>query len=159
MTNLAHKQLEMWNFQRLPAKAADEEALPFKMIHSLSHELGLRVFGYPESTHACWNDCRNSIRRTGLQYCLLLSALLANCSHGPYSGGKNRQTLEEAAEDLQDMHGDSFHILVDEMMADMRCDPDDPRLPKSPAELPGLPCVKNLPPYAGSSIFMESEGQ
>ena len=141
------------------SQAADEETLPFKMVHCLGHELGLRVYGYPESTHSSWNDCRNALRRSGLQYCLLLSGLLANCSHGPYGGGKNRQTLEEAAEDLQGMSAESFDILLDEMTNDMRCDHLDSRLPRSASDIATLPAIQNLPAYAGPSVSGTSNNQ
>ena len=124
------------------SQAADEETLPFKMVHCLGHELGLRVYGYPESTHSSWNDCRNALRRSGLQYCLLLSGLLANCSHGPYG-----------------MSAESFDILLDEMMNDMRCDHLDSRLPRSASDIATLPAIQNLPAYAGPSVSGTSNNQ
>ena len=138
----------------LCAQAADEEALPFKMCYALSHELHLRLFIFPESTHCLWNNVRNSIRRTGLQHCLLLASILSNAAHGPFTGGRNFQTLQESAEDLASMGRDDFNALVDGMMQDRQCQADDENIPQTAADIVNLPAVRNLPPFVVSSAFL-----
>ena len=129
-------------------KASDEEALPFKMAFVLSHELGLRLFIEPEACHSQYNDCRNSLRRCGLQHTLLLSATMSNAAHGPFAGGRNKWTLDEAAESLTRMSTNDFADLVDLMAEDLGCDPEDTELlPESPADIPLHRSLKNLPPF------------
>ena len=133
----------------IASQVADEEALPFKTLHCLAYELGLRVVASPESTHSVWNDCRNSVRRAGLQHCMLLASTLANVLHGPFKGGKNFQSFGEAAEDLaRTITPDQFADLQDQMCADLRVDPNESELiPESASAIPDLQCVKNLPPF------------
>ena len=129
-------------------QAADEETLPFKTLHCLSHELGLRLYAYPESTHSSWNDCKNGIRRAGKQYVILLATVLANASHGPYGGGKTHQTIIEAATDLAlNMDASTFQALLEDLALDMQIEAGSELLPRSAAELPDLPAIRNLPPY------------
>lgn len=133
------------------SQAADEETLPFKTLFVLGHEpgLGLRLFVQPESCHSQWNDVRNGIRRCGLQHTLLLSAVLCNCAHGPFSGAKNSWSLMEAAENLATtMPAETFDRVVEQMMEDLQLDDEDSEsLPQQPADLPNLPALKNLPPF------------
>ena len=75
-------------------------ALPCKMVHTLSHKLGLRAWIHPESTLSAWNDTKNGVRRAHKQHCFLLPTILSNMGHGPFSGGKNKQSLNEATRDF-----------------------------------------------------------
>ena len=124
----------------------------------LGHELGLRLFIQPESTHSLWNDCRNSVRRAGLQHTLLLSGVLSNTAHGPYSGGQNAWTLKEAAESLSRMSETAFTELLEQMMEDRASSvaPEDESegllLPEHPSDIPNLAAVNNLPPFVLASV-------
>ena len=129
-------------------KAADEEALPFKMVYVLSYSLGLRVWIQPETCHASWNDCKNSVRRAGFQHCLLLSTVINNLGHGPYRSGQNQVTIVEAAESLvKSMSSDQFDDLVDRMAMDRGISVDDESLPKTPQDILTLPVLKTLPVF------------
>ena len=99
-----------------------------------------------------WNSVRNGVRRAGLQHTTLLSLTMSNCAHGPYASGKNRQSFEEAAEDLSNnISQEDFESLQEAICRDRRIDaeqdpdtlPDD--FPECPADLPGLPVIRNLP--------------
>ena len=129
-------------------KVADQEALPFKMIYGLQ-ELGARIFIQPESCHGMWNDTKNAVRRSGKQYCLLLSLTMSNMAHGPFGSGKNAQSLLEAAESLaHTISEDDFANLCDSMAMDLNCELDDPRIPQSAADIKNLPIFHHLPIYA-----------
>ena len=148
------------NRRQSPAKAADEECLPFKMAYALSHEVvdgaNLRVWICPESTHASWTNVRCAIRRAGLQHTILLSTIMNNCGHGPYRSGHNQQSFEEAAADLAKhmaMSEESFQELVDGMAMDRNVDSNDPSIPQDPSQIPGLPAIKNLPVFASRFIW------
>ena len=133
------------------SQAADEECLPFKMAYALCHESSkLRLFITPESTHACWNDTRNSLRRTGLQFTILLATVINNCGHGPYRSGGNQLSFEEAAHDLakrMEYSEESFQELVDGMASDLGVEIDDPSLPQAPDQIPNLPAIRKLPVF------------
>lgn len=141
---------------------ADQEALPFKMLYGLQ-EGGCRIFVQPDTCHQAWNDCRNSIRRAHKQYCILLSLTISNMAHGPYGSARNHQTMQQAAESLsQCISQDGFDNLVESMCRDMLREPDDPRVPQCPEDIPRLHVVNHLPIYVISleyycySIFGES---
>ena len=128
--------------------------MPFKAAHCLAHELGLRLWIYPEATHASWNDTRNAVRRAQKQHCLLLSAVLSNMVHGPYAGARNQQGLGEAARDLaRTMGAADFQLLVEQMAFDRHIEVGDASLPRRPADIPSLPAIRNLPAYAGAPVW------
>ena len=136
---------------------ADEEALPFKMAYVLSHKIGLRLHIQPESTHSMWNDVRNSVRRSGLQHTLLLCATFCNTAHGPFAGGRNKFTLDEAALNLSSsMSQTAFDDLCDQMCADQHLEPGDcdaDMLPQDPSDIPKLAALRNLPPYVWALAY------
>ena len=149
-----------------PAKAADEEHLPFKLIYALSHNQGaghpggLRVWISPESTHSQWNDIKNSIRRSSLQHVVLLSTTLSNVAHGPYKSGRNMLSLREAAEDLAaTMSDEQFSELVDLMAQDQHVEFDDESLPQSPRDIPDLKCLTTLPVFVPWPMGSTDSGQ
>ena len=122
------------------------------MVYTLAH-FGLRIFIFPESTHSSWNDVRNAIRRAGLQHVLLLSLTIANVGSGPFGSGRNKQSMQEAAEELsQSMSSDEFDNLLDMMIQDrcLQCDDgcDHESLPTTPGDIPKLPIVANHMTFA-----------
>lgn len=119
-------------------------------MYALSHEQGgLRCWICPESTHAMWNDCRNAIRRSSLQHCLLLGSTMQNLSHGPFKSGRNQQSIQEAAAHLANtIRQDDFEELQELMALDLGVDVDDERVPQYPQDINNLPCIKNLPVFA-----------
>lgn len=74
---------------------------------------------------------------------------MANMPHGPWAGGKNLQTIGEAASSLaKSMSDTQFDDLVEAMCQDRKCGLDDPNIPAHPADIPELEAVKNLPTLA-----------
>lgn len=131
-------------------EVSDEEALQFKMAYSLQ-QIGLRMMITPEAMHGLWNDTRNAIRRSGYQYTLLLSTTIGNVLHGPWKSGMNRQTFQEAANDLTTMSDADFQELVENMMMDHAragiSEEDYTDIPESPDDIPSLAAVTQLPPF------------
>ena len=127
-------------------KAADEEALPFKLAYTLCHQ-GLRLWISPESTHSSWNDVRNALRRSSLQHTLLLATTMNNVLHGPFKSGRNRLTLAESAAHMEHMDSSRWDELLEAMANDLKVDIDDDALPKQPSEIATLKCVTNLPSF------------
>ena len=77
--------------------------------------------------------------------------MLSNSAHGPYGGGKNKQSLEEAARDLsENMQTAEFDSLVEQMAQDQQVEPGHESLPRSREDIPHLKAVKNLPTYVNS---------
>ena len=83
---------------------------------------------------------------------MLLSSILSNAAHGPFTSARNMQTLQEAAEDLATMPLDNFNALVEGMLEDRHCSEDDENIPRTPADIVRLPAVRNLPPFVQSSV-------
>ena len=137
----------VFGIRQLP-KVADEESLPFKCIYTLAH-LGMRVFIQPESTHSSWNDVRNSVRRAGLQHVLLLSLTIANVGAGPFGSGRNKQSMQEAADSISEsIKPEEFDTLIDMMIQDRGLLCDDGSLPTTPSDIPKLPIVANHMTFA-----------
>ena len=108
------------------------------------------MFIMPEAIHSTWNDARNGLRRAGKQFTLLLSSILNNNSHGPFKGGRNHQSLAEAAADLGSRLSEAeFATLVEGMWADQsHLEEDQVCIPETPSEIQHLPAIQNLPPFA-----------
>lgn len=137
-------------YEVLSFKAADEECLPFKLIYTLCHEAAMRLWISPESCHCCWNDVRNSLRRSNFQHVLLLSATMINTQHGPYKNAKNKQRILESAEYYAlNSSPDDFANLQDCMCADNGVEDveDCDLIPKDPSDIQSLKCVTTLPPF------------
>ena len=118
-------------------------------------QFGYRLWIQPECCHSQWNDIRNAIRRSGLQYCLLLSSCMSNVHHGPWKSGRNHQTVLEAAQSLAaTISQEEFERLLELMFYDHRIsyDGDTSALdttifPETPADIPKLKALVNYPTF------------
>ena len=92
---------------------------------------------------------RNSVRRAGLQHVLLLSLTIANVGAGPFGSGRNKQSMQEAADSLSEsIEAEEFDTLIDMMIQDRGLLCDDGSLPTTPSDITKLPIVANHMTFA-----------
>ncbi|CAL1149171.1 unnamed protein product [Cladocopium goreaui] len=133
----------------------DEECLSFKSLWALVHNCHLRLHVEPESLHCCWNDLKNSYKRADFQPALLLGIVMSQAAHGPFLSGSNQWTKQQTAQMIAKTIGHSeFQTLREAMLKDRYGDTNG--VPETPADIPELDSVENLPIYAKQKSWFQA---
>jgi hypothetical protein len=88
-----------------------------------------------ESCHPDWNDVKNSIVRANLQVSLLKGTIMANTDFGPFKGGKNKFTKQEACEHfVKTLSLQDYQEYMEDIARDRALQVDDEAVPSTPEE-------------------------
>ena len=87
----------------------------------LKYEKKANVEEFPDQSHDCWNDEKNTIRETGLWNHALVMVLALNLAHAPFEDGKWFEVLRDAFLEyhrLADHHDPLFLQMLPKILLD-----------------------------------------
>ena len=93
---------------------ADEESRQWRSFNLLWSVLRIRGCAVAEGCHPLWNDFRRACKEAKLAGVLLKCTSVINYGHGPWTSGKRRVTLKQAAKSLMNVADDSYMTSLTE---------------------------------------------